>query len=63
MILIIFFSINLLVYLISDWLINGILFRCLLKEDRNNLDLVVKFAELEYEMEGYTVAQPILGNY
>jgi len=36
------------------------LVRCLLKEDRNNLELVVKFAELEFEMEGYSNAHPIL---
>ena len=36
------------------------LVRCLLKEDRNNLHLVVKFAELEYQMEGYTPAHNLL---
>jgi len=36
------------------------LIRCLLKEDRTNLDLVVKFAELEFENEGYNSAYSIL---
>jgi len=36
------------------------LVRCLLKEDRNNLHLVVKFAELEYQMEGYAPAHNLL---
>jgi len=36
------------------------LVKSLLKEDRNNIELVMKYAEIEFEMSGYQGAQSIL---